>query len=195
MSRHLQWGGPGTGGGTMAGTGAWVLPALLQHLAAKFEATGRYDCDFIAWHNKGALPGEISGSAAHRHAATSCNSLVDLSISSFIAATHPAIASALPLGNEEVDPLGGWNHTTAWHSDARNAAAIVRILAMHEDMIEQVVLLLSSVSVCLLPLAARLAAAPYSPLECSLLLFRTRCWLFLYCGCDSCPYPPPRLRL
>ena len=137
VSKELQWGGPGTGGGTMDGHGQWVLPALLEHLDAKFKATGSYDCDFIAWHNKGALPGEMSGSAAHRHRAASCNSLVDVNISSFIARSHRAIASALPLGNEEVDPLGGWNHVTEWHSDARYAGSIMRILAMHEDMIEQ----------------------------------------------------------
>ena len=39
------------------------------------------------------------------------------------------------MGNEEADPLGGWDNQVAWHGDARDAAAIVRVLAMHEDMI------------------------------------------------------------
>ena len=46
-----------------------------------------------------------------------------------------AMAAALPMGNEEADMMGGWNHQLSWHSDAYNAAGLVRILAMHEDMV------------------------------------------------------------
>ena len=45
------------------------------------------------------------------------------------------VAAALPMGNEEADMIGGWNHQLPWHSDAYNAAGLVRLLAMHEDMV------------------------------------------------------------
>jgi L-iduronidase len=52
-----------------------------------------------------------------------------------VLAQEPGLAAALPMGNEEADMVGGWNHQLPWHSDAFNAAGLVRLLAMHEDMI------------------------------------------------------------
>ena len=131
----LIFGGPGSGGGTAT---SWVLPALVRHLAAKKRATGRYGCDYLQWHNKGMLPGERSPPDEHfpdGKTATTCNSYVDLALVESVLAEEPEVAAALPMGNEEADMIGGWNHQLPWHSDAYNAAGLVRLLAMHEDMV------------------------------------------------------------
>jgi len=133
--QHLVWGGPGAGGNMWEATTSWQMSAFLDHLAAKKAATGRYGCDYIQWHNKGALGSPPAGSPSHQHTGT-CNTLVDLNSTQVISRRWPGIAAALPMGNEEADAMGGWNHIEAWHADAGDAAAIVRILAMHEDMIQ-----------------------------------------------------------
>lgn len=122
---HLTWGGPGAGGKMWSATTEWQLPAFLDHLKAKKAKTGAYGCDFLAWHNKGALP--TGGQPS--------NTEEDLNSTARILEGWPGIATTLPMGNEEVDALGGWNHIEDWHGDAGNAAAIARILAMHEDLI------------------------------------------------------------
>ena len=133
-SGRLIFGGPGSGGST---TTSWVLPALVKHLGAKFKATGDYGCSFLQWHNKGMLPGEVSYDARFPKGkvASTCNSWVDQEIIESVIAQDPAVAAALPMGNEEVDMQGGWSKTLAWHTDAWNAAGLLRILAMHEDML------------------------------------------------------------
>ena len=133
----LFWAGPGTGGDTQnsIGPGSWVLPALVKHLEARKKATGSYGLDSLQWHMKGALPGQSTGSGSHAHHTASCNAIDDLTIVEHVRRLSPALAAAVPMGNEEVDPLGGWQHQVPWRGDARDAAAIVRVLAMHQDML------------------------------------------------------------
>ena len=52
-------------------------PALIKHLAARKRARGSYGCDFIQWHDKGMLPGEVDPQG---RVASSCNSIVDQQI-------------------------------------------------------------------------------------------------------------------
>ena len=135
VAKALVFGGPGSGAGT---TTSWVLPALVKHLGAKKKRTGSYGCSFIQWHNKGMLPGENSPPNAHNphgSVAKSCNSYVDRQIVDSVVALDPELAASLPMGNEEVDMQGGWSKRLDWHADATNAAGILRILAMHEDML------------------------------------------------------------
>ena len=112
-SAPLIFGGPGTGGNTAT---SWVLPALIKHLGAKFNATGDYGCSYLQWHNKGMLPGEVSYDARFPKGklATTCNSYVDQGIMESVVAQDPAIARALPMGNEEVDMQGGWSKQLHW---------------------------------------------------------------------------------
>jgi hypothetical protein len=62
---------------------------------------------------------------------------VDLDLVESVVALAPDVAASLPMGNEEVDMMGGWSHLTPWHRDATNAAGMLRILAMHVDMINR----------------------------------------------------------
>ncbi len=66
---------------------------------------------------------------------STCNSYVDAAIVDSVVALAPDIAATLPMGNEEVDMMGGWSNLEPWHADATNAAGMLRILAMHVDMI------------------------------------------------------------
>ena len=76
----------------------------------------------------------MTGSPAHLHPAES-SSIDDHTIAAHIKQLSAALASTVPMGNEEVDMQGGWSKTLAWHTDAWNAAGLLRILAMHEDML------------------------------------------------------------
>ena len=133
----LLWGGPGTGGATLQ---TQFLEAMLKHVAAaraRDAATGAAvpstRLDFVQWHEKGVLPGACGpGKDSSTH--------VDVVISARALAAAPQLvstggpggyAAALPLGNEEVDPKGGWSGIDAWRGDARYPAAAARVLAMH----------------------------------------------------------------
>ena len=105
-----------------------MLPALLAHLQELQRTTGTYHCDFLQWHSKGVLPGmtpdgrtaSSSSSSPSPAAATAtalpvgagnnkCNTLNDIDIADYIAATFPEIAAVIPMGNEEADVIGGWS--------------------------------------------------------------------------------------
>ena len=110
-THRYVWGGPGSGGATAT---SWVLPAFLDHIAAEQARTGAYPVDFLQWHEKGTN-----------------TSAVDFELVERIQQSHPAIAAALPVGNEEADAEGGWSKVLPWRADARGAAADVRTVATH----------------------------------------------------------------
>ena len=139
----LMWGGPGTGGSTLQ---TQYLHAMLKHVSAArardaAAASGEGGAgavpstrlDFIAWHEKGVLPGACGPGK-------DSNTNRDIAISEAVLAAAPALVStagpggrsaAVSLGNEEVDPAGGWSKVFKWRGDARYAAAATRDLAMH----------------------------------------------------------------
>jgi hypothetical protein len=84
----------------------------------------------VQWHAKNVLPLDSKPS----------NTQYDLQIAAMALAAAPGLvnahvagASAVPLGNEEVDPAGDWANIYDWRSDARYPAAIARTLVMHID--------------------------------------------------------------
>jgi len=55
----------------------------------------------------------MTGSPAHLHPAES-SSIDDHTIAAHIKQLSAALASTVPMGNEEADPLGGWSNQAAW---------------------------------------------------------------------------------
>ena len=88
--------------------------ALWTAWCACARGPGDYDCDFLQWHSKGALPGQVAGSALHRHVVDSCAVLSDQQLIQSVLASHPDIAHALPFGDEELDAEGGWSTRQGW---------------------------------------------------------------------------------
>lgn len=112
VSPRFLWGGPGSGGATSTTA---FLTAMIKHVAAA-NGSNSTALDFIQWHDKGVLT----------------NTALDTSIAETIKATNPAIAASTPIGNEEVDPLGGWDKVEMWRGDAMYPAAVARVLNTHQ---------------------------------------------------------------
>eukprot|EP00038_Savillea_parva_P011472 m.197777 g.197777 ORF g.197777 m.197777 type:complete len:726 (+) comp20217_c0_seq1:47-2224(+) len=111
VSPRMLWGGPGSGGATLTTP---FLAGMLKHVAGA-NGSNRTALDFIQWHDKGALT----------------NTGVDLTIARLVQSTSPTLAASTPMGNEEVDPEGGWNKVLVWRGDTTYPAAAARVLNMH----------------------------------------------------------------
>jgi hypothetical protein len=80
-----------------------VFPALLDHLTARKNATGDFDCDFLQWHSKGELPDQPkdgAGVALNQRVARSQTNAADSVPSSKaeVTASLNAMASATESG-------------------------------------------------------------------------------------------------
>ena len=103
MSPRLLWGGPGTGGDSLQAPN--FLVGMLEHVKKMGKAT---KLDFVQWHEKGYLA-MAGGKDSNTH--------TDIAIAN--ALVSAGVDPSMPIGNEEVDPLGGWNHIEQWRGDAQ----------------------------------------------------------------------------
>jgi len=65
------------------------------------------------------------------------NTAVDVSIANAVKEASASIAATVPIGNEEADPLGGWDKVEQWRGDAMYPAAAARVLNMHQDALRE----------------------------------------------------------
>ena len=121
VSPRLLWGGPGTGGDSLQAPN--FLVAMLEHVATKGNAT---KLDYIQWHEKGYLA-TAGGKDSNTH--------IDVANANAVASA--GVETSMPIGNEEVDPLGGWNRIEQWRGDAQYPAAAARILNMHQVAVRE----------------------------------------------------------
>jgi L-iduronidase len=116
----LIFGGPGTGGDTLSNGD--FLTGLIKHVANSTKYTAdrglprTTKLDFLQWHGKGVL---AIGSKPS-------NTAQDIVIIRAALQASPALTRTTPLGNEEADPLGGWNKQEVWRGDATYPAAAAR---------------------------------------------------------------------
>lgn len=114
VSERLLFGGPGSGGDTLREP--TFLAAMLEHVQKAGNAT---KLDYVQWHMKGY----------------DTNTATDLQIANL--AISSGVDPNMPIGNEEVDPLGGWNKVASWRGDAQYPAAAAKILNMHQLLIRE----------------------------------------------------------
>eukprot|EP00041_Stephanoeca_diplocostata_P016735 m.330853 g.330853 ORF g.330853 m.330853 type:complete len:480 (+) comp20463_c1_seq26:777-2216(+) len=119
VNPNLLWGGPGAGAAMMSTP---FLTAMLQHVStARENGSNSTALDFVQWHEKGVAT----------------NTAADVAIVAHIRNVSPAIAATIITGNEEVDPLGGWNKVVEWRGDSTYPAAVSRILNMHQHALRE----------------------------------------------------------
>jgi len=113
----------GTPGESCKGFGGFCM-ALLQHCyngTNYFTGSKGTEVDYLSFHLKGEGLSMV---------------IVDrlTEVFEMIQTNFPDFTSK-PIFNDEGDPLSGWNKGESWRADARYAAMVVKVIALHQNLV------------------------------------------------------------